>query len=243
MRGGGDENGHGGGGCFLWIPGFNLLERSCITPLTQSTNLFFFAGQLAKKKKRLIELYFYINIHYHDHSCNKKPHGPNPKCRALSLNARAHIQQVWLYKSRATALRQHFNFLAFLRCKESLSLLPSRSPASRHSRDIRDKLVCHSLVIFTIRLKLPGRSHQNPIGPYREKNTHGPAGLSKGNLKNIELTRLCMMVWAHRRKLVFIFSFFLCFFSPCIMLQAAGWLCVRLLAWRIDSCRNIPCRI
>lgn len=191
-------------------------------------------------------IYIYTNIHYHDHSCNKKPHGPNPKYRPVS-NERAHIQQVWLYKSRATALRQHFNFLAFLRCKESLSLAPSGSSASRHSLDIRDKLVCHSLVIFTIRLKTPRTISSKPYRAIQEKNTHGPPGLSKGNLKNIELTRLCMMVWAHRRKLVSVFFFF---FSPllfCIMLQgAAGWLCVwgcERVCVRISSCRNIPYRI
>lgn len=152
--------------------------------------LFFLAASLQENSSQLDSRpHFYINIHYHGHSCNKEPPGLIPSAGAV-LNGRAHIQQVWLYKSRAIGLRQHFNFLAFLRCKESLSLAPSGSPASWHSPDIRDKLVCHSLVIFTIRLKLPGQSHQNPI---QEKNTHAPPSLSKRMgeiLKNMELSHI-----------------------------------------------------
>lgn len=88
-----------------------------------------------------------------------------------------------LYKSGAIAPRQHFNFLAFLRRKESLSLAPSRSSASRLCLDIRDKLVCHSLDIFTIRLKHPGRSHQNPIGAIQEKKHTRSTGFEQREFK------------------------------------------------------------
>ena len=82
----------------------------------------------------------------------REPAPPHPSCHSISI------------------------FSPFCAAKESLSRAPSRSSASRHSPDIRDKLVCHSLVIFTIRLKLPGprQSHQNPIQeekkPYTQKN-------------------------------------------------------------------------
>ena len=75
--------------------------------------------------------------------------------------------------------RQHFNFLAF--CLEESKPRAQRVIRVRHSPDIRYKLVCHSLVIFTIRLNLPGQSHHNPIGPLPpQKGKHASLGFMLG---------------------------------------------------------------
>lgn len=79
------------------------------------------------------------------------------------------VQQVWLYNSGATAFQ--FSRLFALQRKFKPRSQQGHPPPGI-PQIFRDKLVCHSLVVFTIRLNLPGQSHQNPMGRGKNRKTH-----------------------------------------------------------------------
>lgn len=173
---GGDENGHDEAarrGRRFWTTGFSLLEcMSAKGPWIGPSAANHDFHLIFARERRMIESFASTFIAMIIHATSRS----NPECRPVLTEHTSN--KCDFYKSAADPpARQHFNFLAFLRCKGSLSRAPSRPPASRHSLDIRDKLVCHSLVIFTIRLTAPGTISSKT---YREKHTWS-TGLEQRN--------------------------------------------------------------
>lgn len=143
------------------------------------------------------------------------------------------VQQVWLYNSGATAFQ--FSRLFALQRKFKPRSQQGHPPPGI-PQIFRDKLVCHSLVVFTIRLNLPGQSHQNPMGRGKNRKTHTLQWVlaqEQEFLRKHRAHSLWTMVQAQEKIVFFIFLFIPSIPSPhvflsWIMVQGAAveWLCV-----------------